>query len=247
MSEALAYRGALSADVQRAVVAAGAVDGAEAAVRLGERATCGGECLVLQGGDAAGWVSSFFCLAFLAFAGGGFLCLLFLGLLEFDLFAGEPGCFSALGFFLFFGELPLPSFVFPDRLSRLGIGQFRGSLRDFGCVLFVAGASVGAGAWWGDGRGEFAGPVHFPAVAGGVDVEVVGDAWFQSRELQADWMLSVVGGKRAFGVLALCRDFAVCGDLVGRFVTLRIDLRFNESFSVEAGVRGDGSDQGGSC
>ncbi len=100
VGESLPRRGALSADVQRAVAVGGPVDGAEAAVRPGERAAGSRERLAVQRGDAARGVFGFgFFFAFLAFAGGGFLCVLFLGLLELGLFAGVACGFSGLGFF----------------------------------------------------------------------------------------------------------------------------------------------------
>jgi hypothetical protein len=103
VSKALARRGALGADVQRAVVAAGVVDSAEAAVCLGEGPVGGRQGVALQGGDTAGGVFGF--LLFLVFAGASLLCLAFLGLFEFCLFASVAGCFSDLDFFLFSGEL----------------------------------------------------------------------------------------------------------------------------------------------
>jgi hypothetical protein len=123
MVELLPRRGALSAYVQCAVVVGGPVDGAEAAVRLGELVAGGRQGVALQRGNDAGGVFGFFALARGDFC-SGLLCLF---CCELDDGGALCGGFIGLLFFVFFGAL------FGDGLrgafiaALVGPGKFRGA------------------------------------------------------------------------------------------------------------------------
>ena len=171
VGEALARRGALGADAQRAVGVAGAVEDAQATVRLGERAAGGRERIALQCGDDAGGVFGFLSFLFLVCAGGGFadpsgFCF---GLLGFfhralerrDLCGAVRGCFLGLLLFVFFGAL------FGDGAGGGFVAAFVGPGEFGGCVGFFVLDSFGGGSGWDrlfDGQ-RFGGLWRFEAPA----------------------------------------------------------------------------------
>jgi hypothetical protein len=102
--EPLAAPGGLSAYDKRPAAALRLVDGAEAAVRFGERVAGGGEGVALQGGDDAGRALRFFpCGGGDLFVGvrlfGGWMGEGFLGLFLFFLFLGVSLFFLFRNFF----------------------------------------------------------------------------------------------------------------------------------------------------
>jgi hypothetical protein len=243
--ELLPYRSTLGADVQRAVVVSGPVDGAEAAVRLGERAAGSLHGVTFEGGDDAGGVFGFLSLSFLACAGGGFACSLgfCFGLPElffcvFEFGGALCGGFLGLLFFVFFGPL-FGDGAFGGFVAALvGPGEFWGS------VVFCDLASFGGRPGWDFRNGEFAGPYGSTGCAVCFDPKAVSAAGFKAGQLEGDRVLFVVGGEGTFGVLAARQTGAVQADFPCGFVTLGVDLRFHKPFSGRSSPKAYGSDEG---
>ena len=142
VGEAPARRSALSADVQRTAAVGGPVDGAEAAVRSGERAAGGRKSVALERGDKAGGVFCFFSRkGFLGFFVASFEFGCFDGLLGGDF----PG---VLLFFLFFG---LAAFCFDldNDFGALLFGSFEERFHDRLCVVHRGSTRWGRGWVWG--------------------------------------------------------------------------------------------------